>query len=150
MTALERFLFEPSFPSLFSFPLQRFNQEVSEPRVEIVPSDEEVLVKVGLSGVKPEDVSVDVNDGLLTISTAAKSQEETEDSKKTWYSSWATSFRLPSGTDFEAIKAEFDNGLLRVRVPKSSVGSRKVEITHTSTETPQISQDKRGDTDGVK
>lgn len=147
MTALERLFFEPSFPSLFSFPLRHFNQDVSVPRVEIVPGDEDVVVKVGLSGVSPEDVSVDVNDGLLTISTAAQSQKETEDAKTAWYSSWETSFRLPSGTDVDAIKAEFDNGLLKVRVPKSSVGSRKVEIAHTSKEAPQISQDKKEGTE---
>ena len=94
------------------------------PAVDIAEDDQEFLITADLPDVKKEDVKVTCEDGLLTISGERKHESEEKDKKKKYhriersYGSYTRSFRVPSEVDQKAVKARFDNGVLKVHLPK--------------------------------
>jgi HSP20 family protein len=104
------------------------------PAMDLVESDGEYVLKADLPGLSEGDVKIEVDDRVLTISGERKS--ETEDRKEGYYriersyGSFARSLTLPEGVDSEAVKANFENGVLEVRIPKPEARKpKKVEIT---------------------
>ena len=101
-----------------------------------VREDENGLnVSVELPGLSTDDVSVSVENGILSISGEKKKVTEEEDSEgirhlaERRYGSFERTFRLPRGVDSEKVKAKFNNGLLNIDIPKSETAKKKqVEI----------------------
>jgi HSP20 family protein len=95
------------------------------PAVDIVEKPEALLVTAELPGMIAKDVDVSVDDGVLTIS-GEKEEEKKEGEENTEfylferrYGSFRRSFTLPNAVDVDKISAEFDNGLLKVTLPKT-------------------------------
>src|SRR5262245_4766 len=89
------------------------------PAVDVRENDKDVSVEVELAGVKPEDVTVNVENGVLTISGERKSErKEGEEGRyhvvERSYGSFMRSFTLPQGVKEDQISADFDQGVLRV------------------------------------
>jgi HSP20 family protein len=93
------------------------------PLADITEDDKEYVIKAELPDVKKEDVKVTVENGTLTIS--GERRFEKEEKKKKYhrversYGSFVRSFTLPDQADASKVKAEFKNGMLTVRLPKS-------------------------------
>ncbi|MGJ0309941.1 Hsp20/alpha crystallin family protein [Aliarcobacter cryaerophilus] len=91
-------------------------------------------VDVDLPGVKKEDIKVDLNQGVLTISGERKTKEEVkqEDYYKieTYFGKFSRSFTLPDNVDIENIEAKSDNGVLEIVIPKlkDDVSKKSIEI----------------------
>ena len=91
-------------------------------------------VDVDLPGVKKEDIKVDLNKGILTISGERKTKEEVkqEDYYKieTYFGKFSRSFTLPDNVDIENIEAKSDNGVLEIVMPKlkDDVSKKSIEI----------------------
>ena len=91
-------------------------------------------VDVDLLGVKKEDIKVDLNKGVLTISGERKTKEEVkqEDYYKieTYFGKFSRSFTLPDNVDIENIEAKSDNGVLEIVIPKlkDDVSKKSIEI----------------------
>ena len=91
-------------------------------------------VDVDLPGVKKEDIKVDLNKGILTISGERKTKEEVkqEDYYKieTYFGKFSRSFTLPDNVDIENIEAKTDNGVLEIVIPKlkDDVSKKSIEI----------------------
>ena len=91
-------------------------------------------VDVDLPGVKKEDIKVDLNKGILTISGERKTKEEVkqEDYYKieTYFGKFSRSFTLPDNVDIENIEAKSDNGVLEIVIPKlkDDVSTKSIEI----------------------
>ena len=91
-------------------------------------------VAVDLPGVKKEDIKVDLNKGVLTISGERKTKEEVkqEDYYKieTYFGKFSRSFTLPDNVDIENIEAKSDNGVLEIVIPKlkDDVSKKSIEI----------------------
>ena len=91
-------------------------------------------VDVDLPGVKKEDIKVDLNKGILTISGERKTKEEVkqEDYYKieTYFGKFSRSFTLPDNVDIENIEAKSDNGVLEIVIPKlkDDVSKNSIEI----------------------
>jgi HSP20 family protein len=79
--------------------------------------------------VKKEDVTVTVEDGMLTLSGQRRQQDERKDEKfhkvESFYGSFSRSFSLPEGTDPSAIRAESKDGVLTIHVPKVKAQAKK-------------------------
>ena len=91
--------------------------------VDLSESENEIVVKAVLPGIKPEDVDLTVNEGVLTLRGVAKS-ESTEEKENFYrreirYGSFARSLPLPSRVDQGKADAEFKDGILTVRLPKA-------------------------------
>lgn len=105
------------------------------PKVDVMTKDNTLITRVDLPGMKKEDVSVEVEDGYLTLSGERK-REVKEDKDNVYreereYGSFCRTVPLPSGVKPEDVKATFVNGVLEVLVPLPAVpttNGRKVPI----------------------
>lgn len=100
------------------------------PAVDISETAKEYTVKAELPGVKKEDVKVQVQNGVLTLSGERKIEREDKDEKyhrvERSYGSYSRSFVLPDNVAQDKISAECKEGVVTVRLPKT-------EITKTAT-----------------
>jgi HSP20 family protein len=92
------------------------------PAVDVGETADEYLVTAELPGTKPEDVHVELNDGVLTI-RGEKRIERDEQKEHARYAervfgSFVRSFSLPQNADGEKVQAHFKDGVLTLRVPK--------------------------------
>lgn len=79
-------------------------------------------VEVDLPGMKKEDINVDVNDNIVTISGERKTKDEVKEEEyykiESTYGKFERSFTLPENVDVENIHAESQDGVLEVIIPK--------------------------------
>jgi HSP20 family protein len=101
----------------------------SAPRMDLYQTEDAVVVKAGLPGVKPEEIQVSVTDGVLTIRGEVK--EEKEEKQKTYhlrerrYGSFSRSVNLPTNVDSEKADAQFENGVLTLTLPTAEEAKAK-------------------------
>jgi HSP20 family protein len=92
------------------------------PAVDVFEKEDQLVIKAELPGMDKKDISLDFKDGVLTLSGVRKSENEVEDEnfyrREMSYGKFIRSFSLPADSDTEKIKAEFQNGLLTIEVPK--------------------------------
>jgi HSP20 family protein len=92
------------------------------PPMDLVEAEDHFLLKADLPGLSEEDVAIEIDDGALKISGERKAEHEA--SERGWYrverafGSFARTLSLPEGVDAEAVSANFDRGVLEVRIPK--------------------------------
>ncbi len=103
------------------------------PKADIVEKDKSYEVVVSIPGMKKEDVKIELNGDVLTISGERKQSHKEENDKvirtEIHYGRFSRSFRLNNHVDRAAIKAEFSDGLLRLSLPKSQMAvSQTIEI----------------------
>jgi len=101
------------------------------PAVNVAESKDEFTVTAELPGMKPENVTVDFTDGMLTI-RGEKVDEKTEKEDDRTYYMWERRFGtfqrtlpFPGGIDDKKIAAEFKDGVLTVRLPKAEEAKPK-------------------------
>jgi HSP20 family protein len=108
----------------------------STPRVDILETAEEFRVEADLPGVRPDEVDVDLENGILRIQGRARvpSSNGTRDRIREFGPGVFTrSFRLGESIDVGKITAESKNGLLTLRLPKvSEVKPRSIPVASTS------------------
>lgn len=114
------------YSPFFSRAMRRFEGEEGawRPVADITETDTEYLIKAELPEVKKEDVKVTFEQGMLTISgerrQEKKQQNENEIRVESFYGTFSRSFSLPDNVDTKAIQAESKDGVLRVRIPKTT------------------------------
>ena len=92
------------------------------PAMDLVEEDGGYVLRADLPGLSENDVSIELEDNVLTVSGERKSEHE--DRKDGYYrierasGSFSRSLTLPEGIEPESIQARFDNGVLEVRIPK--------------------------------
>jgi HSP20 family protein len=126
-------LFEETFRPFVFLGEEPMSIAAWSPSCDIYETDNEIVVKAEIPGVKKEDVKVSLQDGLLTISGERKFEEETKKENylrvERGYGSFTRSFTLPSSVDAKKIGAEFKDGMLEVKLQKSEEAKPKeVEI----------------------
>jgi len=93
------------------------------PTVDISETKKHYVIKVELPEVEKDDVSVSIDNGLLTISGERRfeKEEETETTHRveSMYGKFSRSFSLPADADEGHIEAKTKNGVLKVRIPKT-------------------------------
>lgn len=104
------------------------------PAVDVVEERDAILVTAELPGFKPEEVKIDFEKNVLTLSGERKIEKKSEEKVgfrriERSHGAFARSFVLPDTVDGEKIEASLDSGLLTVRVPKRpSAEPRKIQI----------------------
>jgi HSP20 family protein len=104
------------------------------PAMDLVETAEDFVLHADLPGLAEEDVTIELDDTVLTISgerTAAhENQKEGYYRVERAWGAFSRSLTLPEGVDPDAVKASFDRGVLEVRVPKPEQRKpRKVSIS---------------------
>ncbi|RPI16218.1 MAG: Hsp20/alpha crystallin family protein [Lysobacterales bacterium] len=105
------------------------------PLADVSETEAEYLIKADLPAVRKEDVSVTVQDGVLTLSGERRQEQHAESEKlhrvERSYGSFARRFALPENADEQGIRAESRDGVLLIHIPKQKVEQpqpRQIEI----------------------
>jgi HSP20 family protein len=113
----EMFIKPDRFRSLFSD-----GADYSVPAVNIKESESHFEIEIAAPGQKKEDFRIVLEKNMLTISTENKSQNEDKEGRYTrrefGYSAFSRSFIIPDDVDQDKIKANHNNGILQVELPK--------------------------------
>ena len=92
------------------------------PAIDLIEAGEHFVLKADLPGMSEDDVKIELENNVLTISGERKA--ELEEKHEGYYrlertsGAFARSLTLPEGVDAGAVTASFDNGVLEVRIPK--------------------------------
>lgn len=113
-------------------------QSTWSPAVDIYETENELVLTAELPGVDEKDVEIKIEDNTLTLKGERKFEKETKEENyhriERAYGSFFRSFSLPNYIDQEKISAEYENGLLRIHMPKKAeVKPRKVKIVKPQT-----------------
>jgi HSP20 family protein len=104
------------------------------PLLDVRETEDEYFVMVDLPGVKSEDVTIEYNDQVLTIS-GSRVPVETGESQlvERPYGSFVRSLTLPKGVDGDQIKADYHDGVLELHIPKPAEQKpKKIAISTSS------------------
>jgi len=108
------------------------------PAMDLVETGDHFVLRADLPGMSESDVNIEVEERVLTIS--GERQAEHTDNKDGYhrveraFGSFSRSLTLPEGVDAEAVSANFDRGVLEVRIPKPEERKpRKISIGVGST-----------------
>jgi len=140
MSLVKRENYSPAWSSFFNDFLNRDwydwnNQNYSLtnttiPAVNIKETENEFEVDMAAPGMAKDDFRIELNNSVLTISSEKQSENETKDGKNVTrrefsYQSFSRSFTLPAIVETEKITAKYENGLLKVNIPKKEEAKPK-------------------------
>jgi len=116
------------------------------PAMDLVETEGHFVLRADLPGLGEEDVNIEVEDRVLTVSGERRAEHET--SKEGYhrvdraFGAFSRALTLPEGIDPEAVAASFDRGVLEVRIPKPEERKpRKISIGVGSTPPKTIESD---------
>jgi HSP20 family protein len=97
------------------------------PALDIRETEEEYWLLFDLPGVAPEDVSIEVNDQMLTVSGSRAPSPEPGRAQQIErpFGSFVRNLTLPKGVDSDAITADYAHGVLTLKVPKPATAKPK-------------------------
>lgn len=103
------------------------------PSMNVSETDGEIAVRAELPGMEAKDIDLNVSGDVLSIRGEKKDEEEKKEkdyySRESYYGAFQRSIRLPSEVQSDKVKANFKNGVLDIRLPKSEeTRSKKIEI----------------------
>ncbi len=91
--------------------------------LDVVEDEEAYLVKASVPGIKPEDLDITFNKGLLTIRGEIKDESDTTKGqyhlRERRYGSFSRTISIPSSVEAEKIDADYKDGILTLKMPKS-------------------------------
>ena len=125
------------FNNFFDAPTGRGNGGTARrwlPAMDLLETADHYLLRADLPGLGDEDVNVQLEDNVLTISGERKTQHEQHEEGyyriERAFGSFARSLTLPDGIDPEGVQAHFDRGVLEIMIPKPEQKKpRQVQIT---------------------
>jgi HSP20 family protein len=128
---------EPDFPTIFS---RFFNDDFDNyfnlgnhgylPATNVVENEKEFEIEIATPGMEKEDIRINVENNVLTISSEKEVKKEEKDKNYTRrefsYGSFCRSFTLPKNIDIEHINACYEKGILKVALPKKEEEKTKL------------------------
>ena len=114
------------FPSLMNeffnedFRMNLINRNHSIPSVNSVENNESFEIDLAVPGMKKDDFTIELNDKVLVISSEKTNSVENDNMRLNEfnYSSFQRSFRVPESVEIDKIKANYKNGILKIKLPK--------------------------------
>ena len=114
-------------PSFFNFDgdLSNFRLAKQIPSANITENPKDFVIELAAPGLEKKDFKVEADKDILTISAEKKTEEKKETKnysrKRFSYNSFSRSFNLPDNTLPDKIAAEYQNGVLKLTLPKKEV-----------------------------
>lgn len=94
------------------------------PSVDIFEEDNHLVLKAELPGINKEDLDISISENRITLTGEKRHEEKVEKKDYQWsecsYGTFTRSFRLPDNVNLDKTKAEFKDGVLKVRIPKTA------------------------------
>ena len=120
------------FPSLMNeffnddLRMNFFNRRHSVPSVNSLENNDSFEIDLAVPGMKKDDFTIELNDKILVISSDNSDYDQNERTRLNEFnfSSFQRSFRVPESVELDKIKANYKNGILKIKLPK-----RKDSIT---------------------
>ena len=114
------------FPSLINeffnddFGMNFLNRSHSVPSVNSLENNDSFEIDLAVPGMKKEDFTIELNDKVLVISSETSNTIENDKMRLNEFnfSSFQRSFRVPDSVDQDKIKANYKNGILKIKLPK--------------------------------
>merc|ERR1711881_824342 len=108
-----------------------------EMALDVKETDKAIEVQADIPGVKKEDISLDVQQDVLTLGVDSKTEEKKEGEEQgvKWHHTERSrtfmkrSLRMPENADMDNVSASYENGTLKVSVPKKEVAPKNKKIT---------------------
>ena len=123
------------FDDAFTRPLS-LKDAWSVPAIDMYQTDDEIVVKAALPGIKADEVQINITGEVLTLKGEVKHEEEKtlsqKGKEKAWhireqrYGSFERSVVLPTDVVADKAKADFENGILTITLPKAEEVKPKV------------------------
>lgn len=111
------------FDDAFTRPLSLTSNNWSIPAVDMYQTDDEVVVKAALPGIKADEVQINVTGEVLTIKGETKQENETKEKayhlREQRWGAFERSIVLPTEVVADKAKADFENGVLTITLPKA-------------------------------
>jgi HSP20 family protein len=133
-------LFEESFTHPSGFSLELGGSVIP---VDVFQTENDVIVRATIPGVKPEEVDISVTGTILTIKAERKEEKETKDKdyvrKENRYGMLSRSITLPAEVQADKAIANYENGILFLSLPKAEKEKPKqiiIQTKPTTTENP--------------
>ena len=129
------------------------------PTADIRESKTELTIDFELPGLKPEEVEITSDNGVLTVSGEKRGERKEGDENSRYhlmertYGRFTRSFQLPKGINDSEITANFEHGVLRVRIPKTALPQpKKIQIGGSTNgkEQAQVSGSSKGSKESAK
>lgn len=102
---------------------------ISTPAVNVLEEEDRFELHVAAPGLKKNDFDVQVENGVLSVSAEREEEEKKEEDNFTRrefsYTSFHRQFTLPENVEDEDIKAEYEDGVLKIRIPKKEMEVKK-------------------------
>src|SRR5882757_7250400 len=89
------------------------------PRLDVKEKDDELLITAEVPGLTEKDVDLIVDNGMLTISGEKKGEKEEKGYSERFYGRFERQVPLPTSVDEAHCRADFNDGLLTIHLPKS-------------------------------
>ena len=114
------------FPSLINeffnddFGINFLNRSHSVPSVNSLENNDSFEIDLAVPGMKKENFTIELNDKVLVISSETSNTMENDKMRLNEFnfSSFQRSFRVPDSVDQDKIKANYKNGILKIKLPK--------------------------------
>ena len=104
------------------------------PAVDLYEKDDHFVIKAELPGVDKKDIAIDLKDRVLTLSGERSYENEVKEEnyyrRERSYGKFQRVFTLPADVDSDKIKADFNDGLLQIEVPKPEEQKPKKVTIH--------------------
>ncbi len=121
----------------FAAPSASLPEGVLSPRVNVVENDKGLEITAELPGVDQKDIELDLSEGVLTLRAEHKKEKEEGGENQRYhvleraYGTFVRRFAIPFEPDQDHVEANFENGVLKVSIPRSPEAekqTRKIEI----------------------
>lgn len=131
---------DPAFPSSFGGMVEKlFNESMGtasarkfNPAVDVFEDEQAFEIHVAVPGMKKSEFQVDLTEGKLTISGERRLEEKREGrsfhSLETHYGAFSRSFYVPDSVLSEQIEAIYEDGVLKIKLPKVEKRTQKATI----------------------
>ena len=122
--------FEDGFFDDFFAPLAHWNSSL--PKTNISEHEKDFSIEMAMPGIPKDEIKISVENDILTVEKEEKSQKENKGEnytvKEFSYSAFKRSFKLPKNIEESNIKSKYEDGILKIIVPKIK---QKEKITKT-------------------
>lgn len=117
--------------------LNRGGEQAWRPAIDVVRKNDDLLLRADVPGIKPDEVKIEIEDDVLTVSGQHEDTKEEKDGnyvrRERRSGSFSRSLALPQGVDAKKIKATTHDGVVEVTIPlPKETKTHKVEITPTA------------------
>lgn len=134
------------FEALFGpWGASRMPDVIRTPSADVIEREDELEVDIEIPGMHPDDINVDLENNVLTVSGEKREEREEESREGTYhlserrYGRFTRTFVLPRDVEPDRIEASCEDGLLRITVPKSErARRRRIEVRGGNSESRRV------------